>query len=143
MEPQEPGNPPRRGPEVAERQRVGKERAAQTARSWTVQNQMRGVLGRMSTGAASLIEGCVRCSKDERKHSERDEKAQVPRWKSKNPVCRRISIRLYASSPRKEKSEYQRDYKRLQRGRVALPVWPAHQPRYSSEEMSVRGPIAA
>ena len=33
----------------------------------------------------------------------------------------------------KDKSEYERweerDYKALQRARVALPVWPAHQPR--------------
>ena len=55
-----------------------------------------------------LIVGCVRGSVDQRKHSERDEGAQVPRWKSREPVCRRISKRQYVSSPRKEKSEYER-----------------------------------
>ena len=35
----------------------------------------------------------------------------------------------------------ERDYKGLQKARVALPVWPAHQPRRSSGETSVRGPI--
>ena len=42
-----------------------------------------------------------------------------------------------------EKSGYERDYKRLQRVQVALPVWPAHQPRRSPGEASVRGPIVA
>ena len=37
------------------RQRVAKERAAQRVRSWTVQNEMRGVLGRVSAGAAKTI----------------------------------------------------------------------------------------
>ena len=36
MEPQKPGNSPRHGPEVVERQRVAKEQAAQRVRSWTV-----------------------------------------------------------------------------------------------------------
>ena len=34
----------------------------------------------------NLKEGCVRCSDDERGHSEHDEEAQVPRWKSRKPV---------------------------------------------------------
>ena len=55
MEHQKPDNSPGFGPEVVERQRVAKERAAQRARSWTVQNEMRGVLGRVSTGAAGRI----------------------------------------------------------------------------------------
>ena len=38
-----------------ERERVPKERAAQRVRSWTVQNEMRGVLGRVSAGAAGRI----------------------------------------------------------------------------------------
>ena len=49
MEPQKPGNSPGSGPEVIEtesRQRVS---------SWTVQNEMRDVLGRVSTGAARRI----------------------------------------------------------------------------------------
>ena len=55
-------------------------------------------------------------------------------------VCRRISMRQYAFSPRKNKSGYEtseeRGYKGLQRARVALPVWPAHQPRRSQGETS-------
>ena len=35
--------------------RVDKEWAAQRVRSWTVQNEMRGVLGRVSAGAARRI----------------------------------------------------------------------------------------
>ena len=52
MEPQKPGNSPRSGPEVAQRQRVAKERAAKRACSWTVQNEMKGVLGWVSASAA-------------------------------------------------------------------------------------------
>ena len=52
IEPQKPGYSPEPGPEVVEGQRVAKERAAQRVRSWTVQNEMRGVLGRVSAGAA-------------------------------------------------------------------------------------------
>ena len=52
MEPQKPGNSPGPGPEVVKRQRVAKDQAAQRVRSWTVQNEMRGVLGRVFTGAA-------------------------------------------------------------------------------------------
>ena len=55
MEPQKPGNSPGSGPEVVERQRVAKQRAAQKVRSWTVQNEMRGVLGRVFTCAAGRI----------------------------------------------------------------------------------------
>ena len=51
----EAGQPPGSGPEVVERQRVAKEGVAQRVRSWTVQNEMRGVLGRVSTGAAGRI----------------------------------------------------------------------------------------
>ena len=55
MESQKPGNSPGSGPEIVERQRIAKERAAQRVRTWTVQNEMRGVLGRVSTGAAGRI----------------------------------------------------------------------------------------
>ena len=55
MEPQKPDNFPGSGPEVVKRQRVAKEQAAQTIRCWTVQNKMRGVLGRVSEGAAGRI----------------------------------------------------------------------------------------
>ena len=53
--PQKPGSFPGSGPEVVERQRVTKEQAAQRVRSWAVQNEMRDVLGRVSTGAAGRI----------------------------------------------------------------------------------------
>ena len=49
------GNSPEPGPEFVERQSVVKERTAQRVRSWTVQNEMRGVLGRVSAGAAETI----------------------------------------------------------------------------------------
>ena len=64
-----------------------------------MQNEIKGVLERMSAGATkmifnsanprdkSLTEGYARCSGDVRAHSERDERAQVPQWK---PVCRRV-----------------------------------------------------
>ena len=55
MEPQKPGNSPGPGPKVVERQRVAKERAAQRVRSWIVQNEMRGVLGRVFASAAGRI----------------------------------------------------------------------------------------
>ena len=55
MEPQKPGNSPGSGPEVVKRQRVAKQSAAQRVGSWTVQNEMRGVLGRVSTGAARRV----------------------------------------------------------------------------------------
>ena len=72
------------------------------------------------------MKGCVRCSIDEREHSEHDEGAQVPLWKLREPVCRKIQTGQYASNPRKEKSGYEsfeeRDYKGLQRARVANPT---------------------
>ena len=55
MRSQKPGNSPGPGPEVIERQKIAKERAMQRVRSWTMQNEMRGVLGRVSTGAAGRI----------------------------------------------------------------------------------------
>ena len=55
MVPQKPGSSPVPGPEVVESQRVAKERAKQGVRSWTVQNEMRGVLGRVPAGAAGRI----------------------------------------------------------------------------------------
>ena len=56
----------------------------------------------------SLTVGCVHCNEDQRKQRERDEGAQVSWWKLREPVCRRISMRQYASSPRKDKSGYER-----------------------------------
>ena len=48
------------GPEVSERQKVTKERAAQRVRSWIVQNEMRG-----------LLDGCRRrCMNDSANPSE-------------------------------------------------------------------------
>ena len=55
MEPQKPGNFPGLGQEIEQRQRVAKELAAQRVRSWTVQIEMRGVLGRVSAGSAERI----------------------------------------------------------------------------------------
>ena len=52
MEPQKLGNSPGPRPEGVKRQRVAKEQAAQGVRSWTVQNNMRGIVGRVSAGAA-------------------------------------------------------------------------------------------
>ena len=53
-----------------------------------------GAAGRILNSAnpeeMSLTEGCVHCSVDEREHSEHDEGAQVPRSKSREPVCQRI-----------------------------------------------------
>ena len=48
MEPQKLDNSPGPGSDVVERQRVAKKRAVQRVCSWTVQNKMRGVLGRIS-----------------------------------------------------------------------------------------------
>ena len=70
MEAQKPGNFPEPGPEIVQRQRVTEERAAQRFRSWTVQNEMRGVRicckkdSRFcqSWRDKNLTEGCVRCS---------------------------------------------------------------------------------
>ena len=63
-------------------------RKRRRVRSWTVQNEMRVVLDRVSPGAAGrtlnsanprkikgLTVGCVRRSKDERENSEGDEEA--------------------------------------------------------------------
>ena len=62
-------------------------------------------------------------------------------------MCQRISMRQYASSPRKDKTGYERseerDYKGLQRVQVALPVWSANQPHSFPGETSVCGPIVA
>ena len=51
------------------------------------------------------------------------------------------TVRLQ-SEIRREWIREVRDYKGLQRAQVAHPVWPAHQPRRSPGETSVRRPIA-
>ena len=51
-EPKKPLNSLRRGPEVIEKERDARDQVAQRARSWTVQNKMRDVLGRMTAAAA-------------------------------------------------------------------------------------------
>ena len=61
MEPQNPGNFSGPGLVVIERQRVAKERASQSVRSWTVQNEMRGVLRRVSAGAARILDSANSC----------------------------------------------------------------------------------
>ena len=55
MRPQKPGNSPEPGSEVVERQKISIERATQRVRSWTVQNEMVGVLGRVSESAAKRV----------------------------------------------------------------------------------------
>ena len=55
MGPQKPGQLSGPGPEVVGRPRVAKDRAAQRVRCWTVQDEMRDVLGRVSAGAAGRI----------------------------------------------------------------------------------------
>ena len=85
MESQKPGNSPKPGPEVVERQRVAKSERRRVF-SWTVQNVIKGVRWCckkdsrfcQSSRDKSLTVGCVRCSEDERAHGERDEGAQVP-----------------------------------------------------------------
>ena len=85
MESQKPGNSPGPGREVVERQRIAKERAAQKVCSWTVQNEVRGVLGRMTAGAAGWIldsgiksfPKAASVASKTRRHSKRDEEAQV------------------------------------------------------------------
>ena len=81
---------------------------------------MRDVLGRVSTGAAGRIldsanpreirtyKKAVSVAAKTRGHSEHDEGAQVPRWKSREPDCQKILMRQYTSSPRKDKSGYER-----------------------------------
>ena len=55
MKPQKLGNSTRPGPEVVERQKIAKKRATRSVCSWTVQNEMRGVLGPVSASAAGRI----------------------------------------------------------------------------------------
>ena len=55
MEPQKFGSSPGSGPEVKQRQKTAKEQAMQRVRSWTVQNEMKDVLGRVSASAARRI----------------------------------------------------------------------------------------
>ena len=55
MKPQKSGSSPGPDTEVVERQKIAKERATQRVRSWTVQNEMKGVLGRVSASAARRI----------------------------------------------------------------------------------------
>ena len=55
MGPSRRGNSPGPGPEVVERQKIAKERTTPRVCSWTVQNEMRGVLGRVFAGAAKRM----------------------------------------------------------------------------------------
>ena len=52
-----------------------------------VQNAVRMLSTECFEYKKNSTECCVRCSEDERAHSERDEGAQVPQWKSKELVC--------------------------------------------------------
>ena len=67
-----------------------------------MQNQMRGVLAQESAGAArwildsanhrdkSVTVGCVHHSENKRAHSQHDDGAQVPQWKSRKPVVKNL-----------------------------------------------------
>ena len=102
MESQKLGNSPGPGPEVTRRQRAAKEQAVQRVRSWTVQNEMRGVLRRVSAGAGgrtrdsansrdkSLTVGCARYSRDERSTASVTRKHKFLGGNRRNLVCRRI-----------------------------------------------------
>ena len=138
MVPQKPGNSPGSGPEVVKRQKV---------RSWTMQNEIRDVLGRVSTSAAGRILDSanpreIRILSPLQRRPERTQQTQVLGGNRGN-LCVKI---LGRDSPRKDKSGYERskegDYKGLWRAQVALPVRPAHQSHRSQGETSVRGPIA-
>ena len=63
MKSQRPGSYPEPGPEVVERQKIAKERATQRVRSWTVQNEMRRVLRRVSASVARMIFDSANSSK--------------------------------------------------------------------------------
>ena len=52
MDPHKPGNSQWRGPEVVDRKGVARKQAAQAFRRRKVKNEMRSVLGWMTTGAA-------------------------------------------------------------------------------------------
>ena len=56
----------------------------------------------------NLKGSCVRCSVDERGHREHDEGAQVPQWKSREPLCQNTLIRQYTFSLSKVTSGYKR-----------------------------------
>ena len=53
----EVGKLPRAWTEVVQRQKIAIEQETQRVHSWTVQNEMRGVLGQVSTSAAKRILG--------------------------------------------------------------------------------------
>ena len=55
MEPQKSGNSTGPGTEVVERQKIAKKRATQRFRSWTVQNEMRGVRKRRRKDEFSIL----------------------------------------------------------------------------------------
>ena len=102
MEPQNPGSSPGPGPEVREKQKVAKEQATQRVRSWIVQNETScpGSDDRMRCINDSrfyrflrdknLTEGYIRCHKDEKGNSERNQETQFPQRKLRGRVCRRV-----------------------------------------------------
>ena len=55
MKPHKLGNSPGSEPEVVKRQKIAKEGAARRVRSWTVQNEIIGVVGRVSASAAERV----------------------------------------------------------------------------------------
>ena len=80
------------------------------------------------------ILGCVRCNEDERRHREVEEGAQVFQWKPKRSVCRRIQIRWYSSSPRKDKSGYEERLEGIAESSSSAP----HLPNASAASFSGR-----
>ena len=62
---------PEPGPEVLKRQRVAIERVAQRVSCWAMQNEMRGVLGRVSAGAPGRILNSANSSVKRRKRGSR------------------------------------------------------------------------
>ena len=55
MEPKKPRNSLGPGSEVVKGQKIAKKRAAQRVRSWTMQDDVRSALGRVSASAAGRI----------------------------------------------------------------------------------------
>ena len=83
-----------------QRSYIEKQSPESECRNWPVQNEIRSVLGQMTTGTArrihnsrkvdSLPEGCVRCSNDKRG----DEcEPQVPQEILRRLVCPRFQMR--------------------------------------------------
>ena len=120
---QKPGNSLGPGPEIVERDRVIKERALQGARNWKVQNEMKVVPGldnrsRCMNDSANFREIRVQqktvsvAAKTKRNTASLERGPKVPQWNLRKTESQRISIKQYTSSPRKDKSGYERKEER-------------------------------